>query len=342
MQRTLGFITGAVGAAILLAGCGKTYPVWATVPTAPPITPSVTSVYTLPTPPAAALPQGIASAPTVSNCATGVIWFTEESNNSIGTLNQVAKFTTLQLPNPGSQPYGITCGPDGQIWFTEYAGNRIGRYDSSSGNFAEFTIPTSSAQATSIVLGADGGLWFTESGTGKIGRTDAQTGVIAEYPTGGTTPLDAAEGPDGNVWFTLEGSNQIGSITTGGGVALHTVPTLASQPFAIITGSDHAMWFTEQASDKLGRIVPSNGTFTEVALTGCSSPGALQQGTDGNFYVLCGGASPVVVQYNPQTTKQRSFALKSGSVPQEAIIAFDNKLYFTDSGLNALDQFTYQ
>ncbi|HUY39986.1 MAG TPA: hypothetical protein VMV82_00240 [Candidatus Dormibacteraeota bacterium] len=341
MQRTLGFITGAVGAAILLAGCGKTYPVGAIAPTAPPIKPSVTSVYTLPTPPASALPQGIASAPSVSNCAAGVIWFTEQSNNSIGTLNQAAKFTTLQLPNAGSQPYGITCGPDGQIWFTEYAGNRIGRYDTSTGNFAEFSIPTSSAQATSIVLGADGGLWFTESGTGKMGRADAQTGAITEYATGGTTPLDAAEGSDGSVWFTLEGSNQVGSITTGGGVTLHNV-SAASQPFAIIAGSDHALWFTEHASGKLGRIVPSNGALTEVALTGCASPGALEQGTDGNFYVLCSGGSPVVVQYNPQTTKQKSFALKSGSVPQEAVIGFDNKLYFTDSGLNALDQFTYQ
>ena len=342
LRRTLGFISGAVAAAALMAGCGKTYPVGTLAPTSPPLKPQVTSVYEIPTPPASSQPEGLASAPADSNCAAGIIWFAEESNNSIATLDTAATFTTIGLPNAGSEPYGITCGPDGQIWFTEFAGNRIGRYNSATQVFAEFTIPTASSQPTAIVLGDDGGLWFTESATGKMGRADQGTGTVTDYATGGTTPFDDVVGPDGNVWFTLRGSDQIGTITASGTTTLYSVPTAAAAPYAIIVGSDGALWFTENATGKLGRIVASNGAVTETTLTSCANPTSLQQGVDGDFYIICTGATPTMLQYDPMTAVQKTYSLKTGSVPQWAIIAFDNKLYFTDSGLNAIDQFTYE
>ncbi len=330
MRRTLGLITGAVIAAILLAGCGKTYPVTAAVPTATPLVPSVTSVYTIPT--GSAFPLGITS-------SSIAIWFAEESTDKIGSLDQTATFTEFLLPNAGSEPYGITFGPDDNVWFTEYAGNRIGRYDPTTANFAEFTIPTASADATAIVLGSDGALWFTESGTARVGRVTL-AGSITDYSVGGAGPLSAALGSDGSVWFTLNGSNQIGTITTNETVTRYTVPTAGSQPLDIIAGTDGALWFTEHATGKLGRITVT-GSITEVTLTACAAPGALQQGVDGDFYIFCTGATPTMLQYNPHTAAMKSFKLKTGSVPQMAVIAFDNKLYFTDSGLNSIDQFSY-
>lgn len=341
LRRTLGFISGAIVGAALLGGCGKTYPVGAVAPTPTPVVPSVTSVYPLPTPPTSAQPEGLASAPLDSNCATGVIWFAEENNNSIGTLNEAAKFTTFQLPNASSEPYGITCGPDGEIWFTEFAGNRIGRFSTATLDFAEYNLLSANAQPTAIALGNDGGLWFTESNVGNIGRVDETSGVVTEYPTGGTDPFDAILGPDGNIWFTLRGSDQIATTTYGGSVTRYNVPTGAAQPYAIVVGADGALWFTENAAGKLGRVVASNGNMSEVTLTSCANPTALQQGIDGDFYIVCSGGTPTILQYDPSTGNQKSFPVKTGSVPQWAIVAFDNKLYFTDSGLNSIDQFTY-
>lgn len=333
MQRTLAFVTGAVIAALLLTGCGKTYPVGATAPTPPPIVPTITSLYTIPT--NSALPQGLVS-------TSNQIWFTEQNGNNIGALSENATFNEIPLPNAGSGPYGIVVGPDGYIWFTEYSGNRIGRYNPFTKTFAEFTIPTSGADPISIVVGSDGALWFTEYGTARIGRVTL-AGSVTDYAVGGSKPLNAVLGPDDAVWFTLEGSNQIGTITPTDVVTLYTVPTASSQPYDIVKGADGALWFTEHATGKLGRITVNNGTFSEVSLTGCAAPGALQLGIDGNFYIFCTGASPAIVQYNPQTTKMKTFALKAGSAPDYATIAiFDNKIYFTDSGLNDIAQFTYE
>lgn len=336
MQRTLGFIAGAMVAAVLLAGCGKTYPVGATAPTPTPIAPSVTSTYKIPT--SASQPLGI-----WSSSGANAVWFTEESADKIAELNESAKITEVSLPNAGSEPYGITFGPDDFVWFTEYAGNNIGRYDPTLANFAEFAIPSGASHPTSIVTGADGALWFTESATDKVGRLDPNSGIFTEYTVGGSNPLNSVLGPDRSVWFTLNGSSQIGSITDTGGISLLTVPTANSAPYAIVSDTARdALWFTENATGKLGEVLASSGTFTEYTLTNCAAPGDLQEGADGKFYIFCTGASPAVLQFDPATSKMKNFKLKSGSVPQYGIIAFDNKLYFTDSGLNVIEQFTYE
>jgi virginiamycin B lyase len=337
MRRTLGFIAGAVIAAALLGGCGKTYPVGAVAPTPTPVVPSITSTYTIPT--SASDPMGIAS-------SASAVWFTEEAADKLAYLNQSAKIAEVLLPNSGSQPDGITFGPDSNIWFTEYGADKIGRYDPSSSTFAEFIIPTASSNPTSIVIGpGDSALWFTESATDKVG-TVTLSGSINDFslPAGTSTPLFATSvGNDGGIWFTLNGSDQIGEIVpVSDAISVYNVPTAASQPYGITYGTDHAIWFTEHATGKLGRLT-TNGQFTnEITLTGCPAPGALQQGVDGKFYIFCTGASPSILQYDPQKGTMKTFALKSGSVPQNAIIAFDRKIYFTDSGLNAIEQFTYE
>lgn len=337
MRRTLGFIAGAVIGAALLGGCGKTYPVGAVVPTPPPVVPSVTGTYTIPT--TASDPMGITS-------SSSVVWFTEEAAGKIAYLNQQAKITEILLPNTGSEPDGVTIGPDGNVWFTEYATDRIGRYDPTNTTFTEFVIPTASSDPTSIAIGpGDSALWFTESATDRVGMVTL-TGSITDFalPGGTSTPLYATSvGNDGGIWFTLNGSDQIGEIVpVTDAISVYDIPTGASQPYGITYGTDHAIWFTEHATGKLGRMT-TNGTFTnEVSLTGCSAPGALQQGADGKFYIFCTGASPSVLQYDPTNGKMKSFSLKSGSVPQSAILAFDKKIYFTDSGLNAIEQFTYE
>lgn len=348
MRHTLGVTAGIMAAAALLAGCGKTYPVSTVVPTATPIKPYVSSVYIFPTPTASpatspsAEPIGIASAASTSNCASEEIWFTLERTDQVGFLNDEAKYEFYTLPNPGSEPYGIACGINGFMWFTEYAGDRIGTFDASTSTFTEYSIPTTDSEPTAIVLGSDNGLWFTESNTGKIGRIDQTSDAITETSlTGGsaTEPFDATLGPDENIWFTLEGSDQIGVITPSYGVTLYNVPTASAEPYAIIS-AENELWFTEENAGKIGSITTNTGTVTEVTLTACPHPQSLVFGVDSNFYIFCSGQT-TFVQYDPFTGAQTSYDLRSGSVAQWSILGFDQKIYFTDSGLNAITQISY-
>jgi streptogramin lyase len=63
----------------------------------------------------------------------------------------------------GSQPYGITAGPDGALWFTQFAANKIGRI-TTAGVVREFPLPTLNSHPTGITSGSDGALWFIERG----------------------------------------------------------------------------------------------------------------------------------------------------------------------------------
>jgi virginiamycin B lyase len=333
MQRSLAFISGAVMLAVLLAACGKTYAVGTVAPTPTPVQPSITSTYKVPT--SSAMPIGIVS-------SSSAIWFTEESGNKIAQLNESAKITEYTLPNSGSQPYGITFGPDGYIWFTENAGNRVGWFNPSANTFAEKSIPTASAGASATAAGCDdNSVWFTESAAGKIGSLDTTSFTFSEYPFAGSSdPTDITCGPDTGMWFTLQGANQVGEIVNGTVVGPYTVPTAGSGPYAIVS-ANNKLWFTEHNSGKF-EYITTNGQFgTEVSLKSCAAPGDFVQGVDGNFYIFCTGSSPSILQYNPSTGSMRSFALKSTSVPQRGTIGFDNRLYFTDSGLNAIEQFRY-
>ena len=73
------------------------------------------------------------------------------------------------IPTAGSQPNGITAGPDGDLWFTETGGNKIGRI-TTAGSIAEFPVPTSGSFPRGIAAGPDGNLWFTEFASSKIGK----------------------------------------------------------------------------------------------------------------------------------------------------------------------------
>jgi hypothetical protein len=58
--------------------------------------------------------------------------------------------TEYAIPTGGSQPIGITAGPDGNLWFTELSGNKIGKI-TTSGTITEF--PAGGSQPYGITAG---------------------------------------------------------------------------------------------------------------------------------------------------------------------------------------------
>src|SRR5438093_745746 len=88
------------------------------------------------------------------------------------------RISEYPVPTPGSYPYGITAGPDGNLWFTEANGNKIGRI-TTGGVITEYPVPTAGSAPLGIASGPDGALWFTEYYRNRIGRITTG-GVITE------------------------------------------------------------------------------------------------------------------------------------------------------------------
>ena len=184
-------------------------------------------------------PTGIAAGP------DGNIWYTVLSGGVtcdpiachpteqpwIGRITPGGVITEFPL-TIGSQPSGISSGPDGNVWFTELVANKIGRI-TPSGNVTEFPIPSAHNQdlgggrihfgvfagPEDIAAGADGNVWFTESVSNRIGRVSV-SGHITEFQNPTSCPeglgLDCltgiASGPHGEVWATQPAANRIARI----------------------------------------------------------------------------------------------------------------------------------
>jgi hypothetical protein len=136
----------------------------------------------------------------------------------LASAQAIVEFT---VPGAGSQPTGITTGPDGNLWFTEFGSSEIGRI-TPAGLVEEFVLPAGRGP-DSIVSGPDGLLWFTERSGDRIGRINPNAGnhaaiqaSIVEFtvPGAGSQPTGITTGSDGNLWFTEFGSSEIGRITT--------------------------------------------------------------------------------------------------------------------------------
>jgi virginiamycin B lyase len=202
--------------------------------------------------------------------------------------------TEYPVTTAGSQPNGITAGPDGALWFTEYTGNNIGRI-TTAGVITEYPVPTADSGPEGITAGPDGALWFTEYSGYNIGRITT-TGAVTEYPVTVSTsygPVQITAGPDGALWF-IETSNirNIGRITTAGVITEFTPPS-GNTPFDITTGPDGALWFTERDFSAIGRITTS-GKITRYALpTVGSSPCGITVGPDGALWFTDAGLDEI-------------------------------------------------
>jgi streptogramin lyase len=165
--------------------------------------------------------------------------------------------TEFPVPTPGSRPYTIVAGADGNLWFTESNRSRIARI-TPDGVITEFKVPTELSRPYGIAIGAEGDVWFTERLANQIGRFRPATQQFTEYmiPTPNAQPWEIALGADGNLWFTEEDANQIGRITPEG-VITEFVPQLCCFPTGIGAGADGNVWFTLEIGDQIGRVEPS-------------------------------------------------------------------------------------
>ncbi len=55
-------------------------------------------------------------------------------------------------------------------------------------------------------------------------------------------PYAITTGADGALWFTEWSGNRVGSVTGGGVIEAHDLPTPASEPHGITLGPDGALW----------------------------------------------------------------------------------------------------
>jgi virginiamycin B lyase len=343
MRRSAGLAASLFLTALGLAGCGHGGVIGSgPLPTSPPITPSVTNEFSVPT--AGSKPNGIALG------RDGFLYFTE-LNPSAGNIGQSSNGGTIKEINiaakggtAGNFGVFIASGPDGNLWFTEQgAAPGIAKMDLGGSAVTEYPIPGSAPQfiTTGPVINT---LVFTDPGHNAVGQiTTSGTVTEAPLPTANANPLGITllGGNVNNAYFTEHDASKIG-IYNAVANTVTEVPTLTANagPTMIVQGPDGALWFTENNAAQLGRLSTS-GTITEYPLAPAKSATALVVGLDNNFYF----ADPVqnkFGQFNPLTLKVTEFNIPAqNATPGNMTIGSDSLIYMTEQGANKIGQINY-
>jgi virginiamycin B lyase len=255
------------------------------------------------------------------------------SSTATNKVEPIGKITEYSLPS-GSEPQGVTHGPDGNIWYTEYKSHKIGKI-TTSGTITEYSLPEKSGPE-SITEGPDGNLWFTDESSSKIGKITT-SGTITEYALPEKSgPYGITAGPDGNLWFTDESSGKIGKITTSGTITEYAL-TKGSDPFRITAGSDGNMWFANDGSEKIGKITTS-GAITEYSLPEKGDSADITAGPDGNLWFTNWEYSKIGKITTSGTIAE--YALPEKSRPEDITAGADGNLWYADQGSNKIGSIT--
>lgn len=212
-------------------------------------------------------PGGIAFGP------DGKVWMTIFSPAAIATMNvDGSGYRKFSDPFPGSAPWMITAGSDGNMWFTDMGNGMIGRV-TPTGNITEFALPGSPGGGWAILSAADGRVYFTTQGGPPIGKLPLPADIGTTYPS---VPYVG--------WFSP--NDPLGTLK------LHRLP---SDGMGLTTGPDGSVWFayTVHFHDVLrsplpfdsgvGRISRS-GTLTQYPFPKGHSVSAIGLGSDGDVF----------------------------------------------------------
>jgi streptogramin lyase len=248
-----------------------------------------------------------------------------------GTVTEIAL-------SAGSDPYGITAGPDGNLWFTERSFGQVGRV-TPDGTVTIFSAGITDRGLRGITAGPDGNLWFTE-GHGGIGRI-TPTGTVTEFPIpSGGDPYGITVGPDGNLWFTELDGTRIGRITPTGTVTEFSAGISAgSRPYDIVAGPDGNLWFTELRGDRIGRIT-TTGTVTEFPVTPGSKPYGMTVGPDGALWFVERGADRIGRMTLTGVVTEYSAGISPGANPLAIAAGPDGNVWFTEFNGNRVARIT--
>jgi virginiamycin B lyase len=254
----------------------------------------------------------------------------------------VAQATALHefALKPGSDPLGLTSGPDGNLWFTDGGTTHAIGKVTPDGSITEFTSGlTKAGTPFQITEGRDGNLWFTASGAAPnnaIGRV-TPAGGITEFgaPVGhpNMAPAELTPGPDGNLWFIDAAAPvAIGKISPTGTITEFSAGLLSgAMPETLTAGADGNIWFTDKGLGDVGRVTPG-GTINEFS-TGKlnSAPTESTLGADGNVWFSDPGGVPSVGRVTPGgTVTEFTAGLDPNADPDPMTLGPDGNVWFID------------
>jgi len=263
-------------------------------------------------------------------------------------------FTVIPISTPGSFPFRIIPGADGEMWFTELLGNKIGSYDPLSGKLQEYVVPTQFAGPADLTFDSHGTLWFTEAYNESVAKFDLQTKEFTEYhfstidPTQYVgSPVGITVTPDGIVWVADHGGNWIVEFNSTSDqitrYPTHQPPPEVypiSLPNDVVIDGEGRVWFPEHGGNSIGFLDPRTQKMVEFAIpTGPISTALwIALAPDGNVWFTEWSGNKIGVVYANETIP---FTVSASESYLDLSPGGQTSLTLSTSGVQTLGNGTY-
>ena len=219
-----------------------------------------------------------------------VLYFTS-NDPFLGRYNwQTGTFlTAIDIPDSNAVAGDLAVHGD-DIWFTDFNNDSLWRYNTTAGQFTQFTVP----EPSDAVVDAAGDVWFTAPLAGSIERLDPATGAVEAFPVAdGLIPRQITIATDGQIWFTSRFVPQgVGRLDPATGVVTPFPTPSNPGPEGIAASPDGTVWFTQTTKGNIARI-DNAGVITETKAVKGSEPFGITVSPNGDPWYTMFAASKI-------------------------------------------------
>jgi virginiamycin B lyase len=254
--------------------------------------------------PHGAHPHDVAPAP------DGTVWYTAQSQGSIGVLDPNTGEARQFKLGAESAPHGVIVGPDRAAWVTDGGQNAIARVDPATKAVKLFPLPKDfpDANLNTATFDRKGVLWFTGQ-NGVYGRVDPATGKVDAWKAPkGVGPYGITTTPSGEVWYASLAGDHIAKIDTVSGDALVIPPPRPGVgPRRIWSDSKGLLWVSFWNTGEIGRYDPVGKTWKVWAIADSGAGCYAVYVDDKDKVWLSDWTNNAVVRFDPVSEKFQSF-----------------------------------
>jgi virginiamycin B lyase len=272
----------------------------------------------------------------VAIASDGGIWYTGQSNGTLGWLDPASgAVREAKLPS-GAAPHGVITGPDGAAWVTDQGLQAIVRV--TPGDFHEDVFPVPGATSPhTAVFDHEGVLWFTGA-SGYVGRLDPASGKVDTFPVPrGAGPYGIAVTPSDDIWFVSLQQSYLGRVDKStGAMTVVEPPTSGAGTRRIWSDSSGRLWITYWDVGLFASYDPAGSTWRER-----DPPGDLNQPY--SIYVdeldavwMSDFGRNAIVRFDPLTEKFQTFSSDTPNAAVRQMTGRPGEAWGAESGLDRL------